>query len=80
MGASKKDFQIGEELVVLEMQKQFFEEHHDTIFKHCNVKRVYVKNDNFKDDQMYKNLLRTYMKASKELRDYEYEQLHNYHK
>lgn len=76
MGASKKDFEQGEELVVLEMRKPFFEENHDILFKHCNIKRVYVKDDFFKEDQEHKKLLKTYMQASKELRDYDYEQRH----
>jgi len=76
MSASKKDFQVGEELVILETRQSFFEEHHELLFDHCNIKRVYVKNEDFKEDQEHKKLRRNYASAVKELRDYEWNNKH----
>lgn len=52
-----------------------------TIFsdtKHCRVNKTVLEDDLFKDDATHINLIKKYKKASKELRDYEYNIRNNF--
>lgn len=65
------------EIVVLTVNKKYYEENID-IFKSDNVsvKSVFVEGEDQKDDMIHKALLKNYLKAQKELRDYEFNKRH----
>lgn len=66
------------EVMVLTVDKEYYEKHLD-IFKYpnTNVKSVFVEGENHDGDEMHKKLLKNYLKAQKELRDWEFNKRHN---
>lgn len=45
--------------------------------EHCRVSRTIIEDDSFKDDEVWKGLLKNKQKADKEFRDYEFNKRHN---
>ena len=66
------------EVIVLTVDKKYYEKHID-IFKEPNtsIKSVFVEGESHDKDETHKLLLKKYMKAQKELRDYEFNKRHN---
>jgi len=66
------------EVIVLTVDKKYYEKHID-IFKAPNtsIKSVFVEGENHIDDGLHKRLLKNYLAAQKELRDYEFNKRHN---
>ena len=66
------------EVIVLTVDKEYYYKHID-IFKAPNtsIKSVFVEGENHEGDEMHKRLLKKYIKAQKELRDWEYNKRHN---
>lgn len=59
------------------VDKAYYEQHYET-FKPPNteVRSVYVEGEDHSDDMIHKGLLKSYLKARDELRDYEYQKRH----
>jgi len=66
------------EVIVLTVDKTYYEKHLN-VFKapNTNIKSVFVEGENHAEDEMHKKLLKNYLKAQKELRDWEYNKRHN---
>jgi hypothetical protein len=64
---------------IIIVDDDYLKEHLD-IFSHakCKVTKTVVQDDMFKDDQVYKDLLKVKQKAEKNLRDYEFNIRHNH--
>jgi hypothetical protein len=65
------------EIYVLTVDKEYYAKHIE-IFKAPNttVKSVFVEGENHEGDEMHKRLLKNYLKAQKELRDWEFNKRH----
>jgi len=61
------------EIIVLTVNKAYYHKHIE-IFKHpnTNIKSVYVEGENHVDDLIHKALLKKYLDAQTELRNYEF--------
>ena len=66
------------EVIVLTVDKEYYIKHIN-IFKAPNtdIKSVFVEGENHEGDEMHKRLLKNYIKAKTELRDWEYNKRHN---
>ena len=78
MERSKETFQKIREKMIVTVYKDYYEQHYD-IFKPPNteIKSIYVEGEDHTKDDIHKGLLKKYMKAQKDLRDYEYDIRHN---
>lgn len=83
MSASSRLFQDERERHLIEVPGSFYSEHFE-LLKHPKTRhiRTIVTADEqmFKDDPMHKELVSKYSKASKTLRDYEYDKRNNHTK
>jgi len=66
------------EVIVLTVNKEYYTKHID-VFKEPNtrIKSIFVEGEIHEKDETHKSLLKKYMKAQKELRDYEFNKRHN---
>jgi len=83
MSASGRLFQEERERHLIEVPDSLYKEHFD-LFAYPKTRyiRTIVTADEqmFKDDEVHKGLIKKYKKASKDLRDYEYNKRHNFKK
>ena len=66
------------EVVVLTVYKDYYEQN-IKVFSNpeVKIKSVFVEGDNYEGDTTHKMLLKKYMKAQTELRDYEFNKRYN---
>lgn len=66
------------ERMVITVYKDYYEQNYE-VFRPPNteVKSIFVEGEEHVKDEMHKSLLKTYMKAQKALRDYEFNKRHN---
>jgi hypothetical protein len=83
MSASGKLFQDERERHLIEVPDSYYKEHFE-FFKYPKTKHirtiVTADEDMFKDDERHNVLLKQYMKANKDLRDYKFDKRHNHKK
>jgi hypothetical protein len=75
MGQSKRKF---EEVHYLEVETDYYKEMY-SVFNNPKVRhiRADVKNEEFKDDELHDALLKTFLKAKKQLKTYEFNKRYN---
>lgn len=83
MSASSELFLQERERHLIEVQDSYYKENFD-FFKHPKAKHirtiVTADEDMFKDDETHSVLLKRYIKAGKELRDYKFDKRHKHKK
>lgn len=66
------------ETVVLTVDKEYYSEHIDVFSSpKVSIKSVFVSGEDHEGDEMHKKLLKNYMKAKTDLRDWEFNKRHN---
>ena len=67
------------ELFYISVDKEYYFNNYDT-FKPPNteIKRTIVVGETHENDETHRILLKTYLKAQKDLRDYEFNKRHNF--
>lgn len=79
MSASGKLFQDERERHLIEVPDSFYREHFELMKypKTRHVRTIVTADENtFKDDKVHEKLLKDYLKASKDLRKYEFDKRH----
>jgi len=78
MGQSSRNFLEEREVHYLEVDTDYYKEM-SNVFNNPSVRhiRVDVKNEEFKDDELHDALLKSFLKAKKQLKTYEFNKRHN---
>lgn len=67
------------EIILVEVDKEYYEQNLNTFLDKCvKIKAVRVEGEDFEGDETHSKLLKSYYKARKELRDYEFIRRHNH--
>jgi len=70
--------EIEQEHFILEMTRDHYERNYEVLKPpQAKVLRVKVTGEDHSEDETHKALLKDYLKASKRLRDYEFDKRHN---
>jgi hypothetical protein len=65
------------EIIVLTVEADYYSEHIDIFSSNeVKIKSVYVEGEDHEEDIIHKQLMKAYMKAKKDLRDYEFDKRH----
>lgn len=73
MSSSKRDFEEAREFCIVEMSREFYQEHNELLSPpNATLKAAYIIGESHKGDKEYEQKFEVFKQAQMELREYEF--------